>query len=163
MPRKKVNIKNLFIPHHGNNFQPHALNPFRILFYIITSIVIKIFVIGVIFMFPLSVSLVPSVANNQSQGESLEINRNIVSTDIDGANLPVIKPTLFQQYSLMKQSKSFDLHNVLLVSSLYYKFLLLLALMALGLNTFIEIRRQYPKMIFSTIGFIILLLILILI
>ncbi|OHA59045.1 MAG: hypothetical protein A2370_00800 [Candidatus Vogelbacteria bacterium RIFOXYB1_FULL_42_16] len=114
-------------------------------------------------MFPLSVSLVPSVANNQSQGESLEINRNIVSTDIDGANLPVIKPTLFQQYSLMKQSKSFDLHNVLLVSSLYYKFLLLLALMALGLNTFIEIRRQYPKLIFSTIGFIILLLILILI
>ncbi|MFA6415978.1 MAG: CAP domain-containing protein [Candidatus Paceibacterota bacterium] len=95
--------------------------------------------------------------------EVSDVNGNKIETDIDWANPPVIKPSLFKQYSLMKQYKSVDLRNLFLVSSLYYKVLLLIALAALALNSFIEVRRQYPRMIFSAIGFIILLLILILV
>jgi hypothetical protein len=88
---------------------------------------------------------------------------NTLDTDLVWAKTPAQRPSLFREYSLMKQYKSLDLSNLFLVSSLYYKALLLLALVALAFNTFIEIKRQYPRMIFSAIGFIILLVILIIV
>ena len=95
--------------------------------------------------------------------EVADINGNKINTDISWSNPPVMKPSLFKQYSLMKQYKSLDLRNLFLVSSLYYKALLLIALVALALNSFIEVKRQYPRMIFSAVGFIVLLVILILV
>lgn len=95
--------------------------------------------------------------------EVMDIKGNKLESDISWANPPVMKPSLFKQYSLMKRYKSVDLNNLFLVSSLYYKLLLIIALAALALNSFIEVKRQYPRMIFSAVGFIILLIILILI
>ncbi|OJI08568.1 MAG: hypothetical protein COX02_00670 [Candidatus Vogelbacteria bacterium CG22_combo_CG10-13_8_21_14_all_37_9] len=88
---------------------------------------------------------------------------NVLDIDLDWDQAPVSRPSLFREYSLLKQYKAFDLGNLFLVSTLYYKVLLFLALIALALNTFIEIKRQYPRMIFSALGFIILLIILIIV
>lgn len=88
---------------------------------------------------------------------------NTVYSDLTWDQAPVSRPSLFREYSLLKQYKALDLGNLFLISSLYYKILLLLALAALALNTFIEIKRQYPRMIFSALGFIILLIILIIV
>jgi hypothetical protein len=88
---------------------------------------------------------------------------NFIQADLNWDKVPVSRPSLFREYSLLKQYKALDLGNLFLVSSLYYKALLFLALVALALNTFIEIKRQYPRMIFSALGFVILLIILIIV
>ena len=47
------------------------------------------------------------------------------------------------------------------LSGLYFKLILLIAVLAALLNIFIEIRKQHPHIIFSTIGLIGLLTLLI--
>lgn len=95
--------------------------------------------------------------------EVTDNNGNTINTDLNWDQAPVSRPSLFREYSLLKQYKALDLGNLFLISSLYYKVLLFLALVALALNTFIEIKRQYPRMIFSALGFVILLIILIIV
>ena len=104
----------------------------------------------------LSTLVLPVLSLTDSDGNS-------VDTDLDWDQAPVSRPSLFREYSLLKQYKALDLGNLFLVSTLYYKVLLFLALVALALNTFIEIKRQYPRMIFSALGFVILLIILIIV
>ncbi|MFH0951071.1 MAG: CAP domain-containing protein [bacterium] len=68
---------------------------------------------------------------------------------------------LVNKYMFLKANPSSSIQNILDVSSLFYKILLALAIMALGLNIFIAIKKQHPKVIASAVGFIALLVVLI--
>ncbi|KKR15199.1 MAG: hypothetical protein UT42_C0007G0015 [Candidatus Falkowbacteria bacterium GW2011_GWA2_39_24] len=68
---------------------------------------------------------------------------------------------LVNKYLFLKTYPSVSIQNILDVSSLFYKLLLVLAIIALGLNIFIAIKKQHPKVIVSAVGFIALLVVLI--
>jgi len=60
-------FKDLFMPHEGNNYQPHALHPHRLAFYGISAIVIKVLVIFFVVSFPITAWLTPDIVAEQSQ------------------------------------------------------------------------------------------------
>ena len=87
---------------------------------------------------------------------------NTTITDIAWSNVPPLKPSIVKQYLFVKGSNSAAISPLFDLSSIYYKIILILAVVALFLNIFIEIKKQHPKTIASTMGFIALLILLIL-
>jgi hypothetical protein len=61
----------------------------------------------------------------------------------------------------LKTNQSKNFKPILDVSTSYYKIVLVIAIITLLLNIFIEIKKQYPHLIFSTLGLIGLLVLLI--
>lgn len=60
-------LKDLFIPHEGNNYRPKALEPKRIFFYGITTIFMKIIVIVFTISLPLTAWLTPNLMMEQAK------------------------------------------------------------------------------------------------
>ena len=84
-------------------------------------------------------------------------------SDIDAKNLNPIKPSIFKEYSLLRNHQIKDLKSMFSISSIYYFILLLLTIISLSLNIFIKIKKQNPKIILSSVGLICLLTTLIII
>jgi len=77
-----------------------------------------------------------------------------------------IKPretSVLSQYTLFKNNPNRELQKIFNVSSIYFKILLSLAIIAMMLNIFIAIKKQRLKVIISGIGFILFLLFMIII
>ncbi len=60
-------LKDLFIPHEGNDFQPKALHPYRLLFYALSSILLKVILIGAVIILPVEAWLTPDILVEQSR------------------------------------------------------------------------------------------------
>lgn len=60
-------FKDLFIPHQGNNYQPHSLHPKRVLFHVASAIAIKIVVVVFVLLYPLSAWMTPDVIKEQGE------------------------------------------------------------------------------------------------
>jgi hypothetical protein len=97
---------------------------------------------------------------------------SIVMTDeagnqsISDLSAPDIKPqktSLKDQYFLLSQNPNRAIEKVLDLSSIYFKIILLLAVISLLLNIFIQIKKQHPKLIANGLGLIALLVVLIII
>jgi len=86
---------------------------------------------------------------------------NKLSSDLKWENIKPTETTKLSQYYFVKQHQPAYVKPLFDLTSGYYKFILLLAIIALGLNVFIQIRKQHPHIILSTIGLIGLLLALI--
>ena len=66
-PKGLGTLKDLFIPNENNNYKPKALEPKRIAFYGISSVIIKIIVIVFVAFMPISAWLTPDVMSGESQ------------------------------------------------------------------------------------------------
>jgi len=88
---------------------------------------------------------------------------NESSTDINWANYQEIKPSLVKQYLFIKNSSSPDVKSLNTVSKIYFLLLLSVIIIALLLNIFIEIKKQHPHIIASSLALISLLVLLIII
>lgn len=73
---------------------------------------------------------------------------------IDWDEVKIIKATPLEHYQLFKSNSAAGLAPIMNLSGLYFKLLLSLALIALLLNIFIEIRKQHPRVIFYSFAFI---------
>jgi hypothetical protein len=80
-------------------------------------------------------------------------------TDIDQSNIIPKQVTPLEQYFFFKNNPNKALQTIFDISSLYFKIVLLLAIISLLLNIFIEIRKQHPHLIASGAGLIALLVI----
>lgn len=87
-----------------------------------------------------------------------DIAGNKTASDVGLENVVPIKPSAVSQYLFLKSLDSKYMRSLLSFSSYYYKFLLLVAIIALALNIVIEFRKQHPHIILSSLGFIALLL-----
>lgn len=85
---------------------------------------------------------------------------NILTQDLAWRQLVLDKASRVNQYLFIKNTDSDYLQPLFNISSWYYRAMILLAVLALILNVFIEIKKQHPKTIASTVGFVILLAIL---
>ncbi|MDX9893358.1 MAG: CAP domain-containing protein [Patescibacteria group bacterium] len=83
--------------------------------------------------------------------------------DIAWENVVPVKPSLTRQYLLMKSYPLKPVDWLFDISTWYYKLVLVTAVISLMLSIFIEIRRQRPKIIFSTLGLITLLVVFIIV
>ena len=69
-------LKDLFIPHAGNNYHPHALHPKRLLFHAASVIAIKLVVVVFVLFYPLSAFLSPDLALAQAK-KIIELTNNL--------------------------------------------------------------------------------------
>jgi len=60
-------LKDLFIPHAGNDYSPRALHPKRLFFYGLTALLMKVVVMATIVIFPLGAWLTPDLLLEQSR------------------------------------------------------------------------------------------------
>lgn len=58
-------LKDFFIPHAGNNYHPHALHPWRLFFYALSAVIVKLIIVGFILSLPLDAWLAPDAARAQ--------------------------------------------------------------------------------------------------
>lgn len=106
-PRGQGLLKDLFIPHPGNDFQPNFLNPHRIAWYSLTAVIIKAVVVLTIAILPVSAWLTPDIASEQAQKIvamtneiriSLGINKLSVSNKLTDAAANKARDMLVNQY-----------------------------------------------------------------
>src|SRR3990167_8126773 len=69
-------LKDLFIPHAGNNYQPHALKPKRLLFHAASVVAIKAVVVAFVLFYPMSAWLSPDLALAQAK-KIIELTNNL--------------------------------------------------------------------------------------
>lgn len=75
-----------------------------------------------------------------------------------------IKPqetSVADQYWLFKNHPNKGLAQIFDITSIYFKVLLGLVIFATMLNIFIQIKKQHPKLIFSSVGLILFLIVMI--
>ncbi|MFA6252797.1 MAG: CAP domain-containing protein [Patescibacteria group bacterium] len=87
---------------------------------------------------------------------------NITTQDLAWQKILLDNQSALNQYLFIKNTDSNSLRPIFDISAWYYKIMILVAVIALLLNIFIEIRKQHLKTIASTMGFIGLLALLIL-
>lgn len=82
---------------------------------------------------------------------------NILVQDISWQDIRPVLGSTISQYSFLKQSNSKSVAPLFNIGDIYYKIMLIIAVLALILNIFIQIRRQHTRTIASTLGLIALL------
>lgn len=85
---------------------------------------------------------------------------NVLIQDLAWRDLILDRASKVNQYLFIKNTDSDYLKPIFNISSWYYKAMILLAVLALIFNVFIEIKKQHPKTIASTLCFVALLSIL---
>jgi len=95
-----------------------------------------------------------SLDTNNGEKQKLEISYNDISPQ---------KTSIAKQYWLFKNMPDANLKPIFDISSIYFLLILVIAFISLLFNVFIKIERQHPRLIFSGLGFIMLLIILIII
>lgn len=90
------------------------------------------------------------VAVNNSAGET-----NYGELDWDKAT--VIKASPYEHYRLFKDYPAASMKPIIKISDSYFKLILLIAIISLFLNIFIEIKKQHPRAIFYSFAFLALL------
>jgi Cysteine-rich secretory protein family/Bacterial TSP3 repeat len=80
--------------------------------------------------------------------------------DVDWKNIKPLKTTVLDQYLFLKSYSSKYVQVLFSFSAIYYQILLVIACLAFILNIFIKIKKQNFQVIFSSAGFIILLVLL---
>jgi len=86
---------------------------------------------------------------------------NIVTTDVDWGKIDYIQPSKADQYLFLKSSQAKEIQPLFTLSNAYFKLILFISIIALLLNIFIEVRKQHPHLIASSLGLIALLVFLI--
>ena len=84
---------------------------------------------------------------------------NKTTVDISWENITPVKPSLTSQYFFLKNQKTGLIGKLLNISSYYFKIMLGLALAVLLVNILVEIKKQHPRVILSTLGLIGLLIV----
>lgn len=69
-------LKDLFIPHPGNGYLPHALKPKRLLFHAVSVVAIKFVVVIFVLFYPLSAWLSPDMALAEAK-KIIELTNNL--------------------------------------------------------------------------------------
>ena len=82
---------------------------------------------------------------------------NAVTADVDWENITPVEGSAVDQYVFLKNNPSEFIKPMFDVSTVYYKVLLTIAIIALLLNVFIASKKQHPKTIVSTVGLILLM------
>lgn len=88
---------------------------------------------------------------------------NTLNADINWTNFQEIQPSLVKQYLFIKNSQSSNIKALLSAGRIYFTLLLVISIIALLLNIFIEIKKQHPHLIASTLGLITLLVFLLIV
>ena len=83
---------------------------------------------------------------------------NEATADLTWGNVKPAQTTALKQYFFVKQHQSPYIKPLFDITSIYYKIILFLAVTALALNIFIQIRKQHPHLILSALGLIGLLI-----
>ncbi|MEK9165471.1 MAG: CAP domain-containing protein [Patescibacteria group bacterium] len=75
-PLGKGTLRDLFIPHHGNDYTPKMLKPKRLLFHVFSVLAVKFIVIAFLFLYPLTAWLSPDLALTESK-KIIELTNNL--------------------------------------------------------------------------------------
>lgn len=81
---------------------------------------------------------------------------NTLTEDISWQDIKPVQGSVVGQYTFLRQNSSEFIKPLFDLSSIYYKILLIISIIALILNIFVEVRQQRPRTIASTLALILL-------
>lgn len=90
----------------------------------------------------------PALTTSNTSGE-------FIRSDIEAENITPEKSSVLEQYSLYRSNPNLWLGRIFSVSTWYYQIILILAIIALGLNILIARHKQHPHLIASGLGLVI--------
>lgn len=93
---------------------------------------------------------------------AIDNSGNQLITDIDWQNIIPIKSSVFDHYNFIKSQKNSPVNVLLDFSMTYYKIILVLAIVLLLINIFVEIKQQRIDIIASSVFLILFMILLIL-
>ena len=96
----------------------------------------------------------PALTTIDTSGQS-------VRSDIEAANITPEKSSLLEQYNLFRTNPNSWLGQIFSFTNWYYQIILILAIIALGLNIFIARHKQHPHLIASGLGLVLCMVFLI--
>lgn len=106
-PLIKEALRDMLIPHSGNDYHPHILHIRRLMFHAAAALVIKVVLVSLVLIFPIEAWLVPDVENvigrrimsltNQVRN-SLGLNGLVESVELSRAAYGKAEDMLIQQY-----------------------------------------------------------------
>mgnify|MGYP000423833283 FL=1 len=88
---------------------------------------------------------------------AVDVAGNTTIKDVNWDNITPVKNSTVNQYVFLKNNPSEFIKPLFDLSSIYYQVILTLAIISLLLTIFIEIKKQHPHTIASTLGVIVLL------
>ncbi len=66
-PLGKGTLKDLFIPHKGNKYQPKSLSTKRLVFHGVGAVIVKMIVVSLLFSFPVTAWMTPDILKKESK------------------------------------------------------------------------------------------------
>ena len=102
-PRGSGLLKDLFIPHEGNDYKPQALQPRRLFFHALAAMAIKVLFVAFLLSFPIQAWLTPDILLEQSR-RIVDLTNNIRT----GLNLAgLTNNTILEKAALAKAQDMF--------------------------------------------------------
>ena len=146
-------LKDFFIPHAGNNYQPKALHPKRLLFHAASALAIKGIIMLLVFFYPLSAWMTPDVSkeeglkivaltNNLRRGLSLDPLKQ--NSKLDQAAVKKVEDMLINQYFAHVSPKGFDL-EYFLKQATYKNYATVGENLAMGYNNASDVMSAWKK------------------
>ncbi len=88
-------------------------------------------------------------------------NGEVQKVEVSNNNIKPQETSVASQYWLFKNHPDKNLEKIFDISSIYFKIILGFVMLAMILNIFIQIKKQHPKLIFSGLGLMLLLVLMI--
>jgi len=149
-------LKNLFIPHWGNNYQPEFLKTKRIFWYGISAVLMKSIVIAAVLLPMLGWATLDGSFDAVYANRLAQINESSMISSFDSQKISAIE-------SYLGDDASNYAKLLFVISSIYFNILLIVVAAVLALYVFAMIKPPKLRVILPAVSLILLLIALILI
>lgn len=146
-------LKDFFIPHAGNNYQPHSLHPKRLLFHATSVLVVKLMLFILVFFYPMTAWMTPDVSAEEGRKiivltntlrKSLSLETLTENQKLNQAAAKKVEDMLINQYFAHQSPQGYDLEHFLKLAS-YTNYLTVGENLAIGYSDASEVMAAWEN------------------
>jgi uncharacterized protein YkwD len=146
-------LKDFFIPHAGNNYQPHSLHPKRLLFHATSVLVVKLMLFILVFFYPMTAWMTPDVSAEEGRKiialtnnlrKSLSLDVLTENQKLNQAATKKVEDMLINQYFAHQSPQGYDLEHFLKLAS-YTNYLTVGENLAIGYSDASEVMTAWEN------------------
>lgn len=146
-------LKDFFIPHAGNNYQPKSLHPNRILFHAASVVAVKAMLFLLVFFYPITAWMTPDVSAEEGRKiialtntlrKSLSLNTLTENQKLNQAAAQKVEDMFINQYFAHVSPQNHDLEYFLKLAS-YKNYIVVGENLAMGYDNAEEVMSAWEK------------------
>jgi uncharacterized protein YkwD len=146
-------LKDFFIPHAGNNYQPHSLHPKRLLFHATSVLVVKLMLFILVFFYPMTAWMTPDVSAEEGRKiialtntlrKSLSLETLTENQKLNQAAIKKVEDMLINQYFAHQSPQGYDLEHFLKLAT-YNNYLTVGENLAIGYSDAAEVMTAWEN------------------